>query len=78
MGNNVVQFPDKNAPDSDHVFVDDQGETWYRFTCSYVDYRRARMVFDIWALSQADAENRMEYLKSNAVVDGQVYQTVDA
>jgi len=65
-----------SIPEPEHaVIIDD--EPWYRFTCSYRHEGR-EFCFDIWAMSQVDAEERMTALRSTATVDGQVMATRDA
>lgn len=75
---NVINFPNRNKPDNEHVFVDEEGTTWFEYTCSYTDARGVEMGFELWAVSPDDAKSRIAALKANAKVDGQIYKTVDA
>lgn len=64
------------VPAADHAEI--MGDAiWYRYTCSY-RHQGGEFTFDIWALSLTDAEARMQSLRGNATVDGQVHSWVDA
>lgn len=67
MTDNIVKFPDKNAPDSDCIY-EDNGITWYKYGVSYTDGDK-EFGFSIWAQSFEDAERR---LKLPMKIDGQI------
>lgn len=81
MSDNIVIFPDLNAPDAEHIYVDDNGNKWQRFSISFrhesvVESKREQSFsFDIWALDHEDAERRLESIRQNAKVDGGVMHT---
>lgn len=58
MDDNIIKFPDPNAPDSDCIY-EDGGVTWYKYSVSYVDGDR-EFSFSIWATSFDDAERRLK------------------
>lgn len=55
---NIIEFPDKNAPASDCVYKDHNGDTWYKYSVSYDDGRE--YTFQLWAKSIEDAERRLK------------------
>lgn len=73
---------DKGAayqPSGEHIvseplkYIDPQGRTWHPFSVSYrhpID--EMEFTFKIWAIDYADAAERVEYLRQNAVLDGQI------
>ena len=63
----IINFSDKNAPDSNCVY-ENNGVTWYKYGASYVDGDR-EFVFSIWATSFEDAERR---LKLPMKINGQI------
>lgn len=67
IGNNIVNFPDRNAPDSD-CYYEDNGVSWHKYSASYVDGDKEFM-FSIWAQSLEDAERR---LKLPMKINGQI------
>lgn len=61
-------------PDPEHVYVDEHGVTWLRFTCRYSD-DHDEFVFEVWATDHADAARRVALIGANGRVDGQVFET---
>lgn len=64
----IIKFPDKNAPNNKHVFVDIEGNTWFEYSASYVD-KDKRYAFSLWAKSIDDAQR---ILKLPIIIDGQI------
>lgn len=71
MTNNITNFPDRNAPDSDYHY-EDNGGSWYKYSASYVDGDK-EFIFSIWAQSFEDAERR---LKLPMKINGQILAEV--
>ncbi len=67
MTDNIVKFPDKNAPDSDCIY-EDNGVIWRKYGVNYIDDGK-EFTFQIWATSFDDAERR---LKLPMKIDGQI------
>lgn len=61
-----------NAPDSNQTYVDGDGVTWLKFGVEYKDQRGRTMTFDIWATSSEDAGERLQLIKENGKVYGQI------
>lgn len=66
----------RNLPDAEFVFVDANGVTWYRFTAIYTDNKGSEMSFGFWALNHDDAKERLNAIKNNAFIFGQVYAEI--
>ncbi len=60
-----------------HLYVDEEGEVWKRFSASYTDSRGAEMSFELWATSMDDAEARLKALKETGRIDGQILEQID-
>lgn len=70
---NIEAFKHKaNAPDEEQTYVDEGGVKWFKYGVDYKDQRGARMSFYIWATSLEDANERLESIKANACVYGQI------
>ena len=61
----------------DISFRDDKGTLWYQYVCDYYDGDQT-FTFEIWAESYEDAERRMNLIKKNGVLVGQLVDTIDA
>jgi len=70
-GLNDITFIFGVVTNGEPLYVDDEGEKWFKYTCSY-KYQDKQIVFHIWAISFKDADNRLIAIGSNACVDGQV------
>lgn len=66
-----------NGPDADCQHRDDLGRTWKRFAVDWQCDGR-NYTTHLWAFDEKDAERRLQALRSNAVVVGQVYAEGDA
>lgn len=65
----------KNGPDPEHVRIgadgDGRPQKWFEFSVSFfID--GGEFPFEIWALDKADAERRVDAIRQNAVLVGQV------
>jgi len=69
---NIVKFPDKNAPDSECIY-EENGVIWKKYSASYEDDGK-EFGFQIWATSIEDAERR---LKLPIKIDGQIISEVE-
>lgn len=59
-------------------FIDDKGRTWNEFTVTYRhELDNQTFSFTIWAIDFADAVERLEMIKANGVVDGQLMGVVE-
>lgn len=59
-------------------YTDDKGITWLPFTIEYkhpIDDQK--FSFTIWAVDLADAIERLEYIRENAFVSGQLLEVID-
>jgi hypothetical protein len=57
------------------TFIDEKGRTWNEFTVSYRhELDDVTFSFTIWAIDIADAIERLEMIKANGVVDGQLIE----
>jgi hypothetical protein len=65
-----------NGPDADQLHRDDLGRTWKRFAVDWQCDGR-NYTTHLWAFDEKDAERRLQALRSNAVVVGQVYAERD-
>lgn len=72
----IIDINRASKPDAENVFIDGDGVSWFKFTCTYVDNRGAEMGFTIWALDHSDADIRINTIKQSAKVDGQLYATI--
>ncbi|MEG9884149.1 MAG: hypothetical protein V6Z86_05950 [Hyphomicrobiales bacterium] len=72
----AVSRPPK-TPDLEHIAQSPSGETYYRFSVTY-DHEGTECCVDVWAMSFADAQRRLESLKRTARLDGQIYRTIPA
>ena len=68
----------RNGPDADQVCVivkDGKPEKWFKFDISFgID--GTRFSFHIWALDWADAQRRVQAIKSTATLDGQIMSEI--
>lgn len=61
------------------TFTDPKGRTWNEFTISYFhELDNQSFSFTIWAIDLADAIERLEFIKANGKVDGQLIETIKA
>lgn len=60
------------GPDADQIIRDDAGVKWMRYAVDW-SYQDRTYTTHLWAISAVDAELRLQALRSNAVVVGQVY-----
>lgn len=59
------------------TFTDDKGHKWNEFTLSYThELDNQTFSFSIWAIDIADAIERLEMIKANARVDGQLVEEI--
>lgn len=65
-----------NQPDDDQVFFDDDGQTWFHYTCSY-QVGDKEFCLDLWALSYDDALCHIDAIKKTIKFDGQLYAEID-
>lgn len=69
----------RNAPHSDHVYIDANGAQWFEYDIAYRDPQTGtRFRFTIWATDAIDAQRRIECVKTSAEVAGQIYATYPA
>lgn len=55
------------------TFIDHKGRTWQLYSVQYTHPIDEQIfTFEIWAIDQADAIERVEYIKQNAVLAGQI------
>jgi hypothetical protein len=55
------------------TYIDEKGRTWNEFTISYRhELDNMTFSFKIWAIDMADAIERLEMIKANGVVDGEI------
>lgn len=66
----INQYKRIKMTNPDYIYVDSEDVVWYKYTCSYDDMNGINMIFEIWAKSDEDANERLQYLKGNAKVDG--------
>jgi len=61
------------------TYIDPKGRTWNEFTISYTHVLDEQSFsFTIWAIDLADAIERLDFIKANGKVDGQLIETLDA
>jgi len=61
------------------TYIDHQGRTWNEFTISYTHVLDEQSFsLTIFAIDLADAIERLEFIKTNGKVDGQLIETLDA
>jgi hypothetical protein len=61
------------------TYIDEKGRTWNKFTISYKhEIDDMTFSFQIWAIDYADAVERLEMIKANGKVDGQLVGEVKA
>ena len=54
-------------------YIDEKGRTWHPFTVSYVHgIDNQSFSFTIWAIDHADAVERLQYIRQNGKIDGQI------
>jgi hypothetical protein len=59
------------------TYIDNRGRTWHPFTVSYThELDDQTFSFTIWAIDIADAIERLDMIKANGVVDGQLIEVV--
>ena len=59
------------------TYIDEKGRTWNKFTVSYThELDNQSFSFSIWAIDIADAIERLEMIKANGKVDGQLVGVV--
>jgi hypothetical protein len=55
------------------TYIDEKGHKWNEFTVSYHhELDNQNFSFTIWAIDIADAIERLEMIKANGKVDGQL------
>jgi hypothetical protein len=84
---NVIQFPTKEEvqdeeylPADEFVTTDSYGGKMYCFTCSAVlkdGLNERPFLFNFWAYDFADAERKMEAIRSTGRVDGQLIERIE-
>lgn len=58
---------------------DDAGRTWHLFSVTYHHpLDNQTFSFSIYAIDHADAEERLEFIKHNAFVDGKIIEVQNA
>lgn len=61
------------------TYIDPKGRTWNEFTITYHhELDKQSFSFTIWAIDQADAIERLEFIKANGKIDGQLIETIEA
>jgi hypothetical protein len=59
------------------TYIDEKGHKWNEFTISYRhEIDDMTFTFTIWAIDFADAIERLEMIKANGKVDGQLVGVV--
>ena len=54
-------------------YIDPKGRTWHPFTVSYThEIDNQSFSFTIWAIDHADAVERLQYIRQNGKIDGQI------
>jgi hypothetical protein len=78
----IIAFPAaaKRAPEphpdvKPHVHIDHKGTLWYRFMIEF-QIDDAEFSFDMWARDMDDANRRLQIIKNNAKLVGQVVSTI--
>lgn len=70
---NIVDIRDKlNPPDAACIWKDQNGENWFKYSVRYLIDDRV-FSFSIWAQSMKDAQERLDLLKTNAEIEGQIF-----
>lgn len=69
---NVVKFPRKPICDDLMVYTDEYGDKWFMYSIEYKDADNKTFTFSIWARSFEDAENRLQCVKNNGNVCGEI------
>lgn len=54
-------------------YIDPEGHTWHPFTVSYKhEIDNQSFSFTIWAIDRTDAVERLQYVRTNGKIDGQI------
>ena len=69
----IINFPDRNHPDNNHIFTDDEGATWFEYSASYMD-KEKKYSFSLWAKSIDDAQR---ILKLPIIIEGQIIRQIE-
>lgn len=78
---NIVKFPDQNAPEADMVFVDHEGVEWFKYSIDYIRKTptkdKSTWTIYFWALSFDDAEETAKQIRESVSEPQQVMAEVD-
>lgn len=78
MTDNIINLADeierRTGPAPEHVERDQFMRPMYRFSVSFDTSGGRVWSIDIWAYDLADAEARLEAIRSNGRVDGQIFE----
>lgn len=66
--NNVLNFISKKTKvfDEKYNFIDQSGDSWFIFACSYIDMEGNTNYFNMWAKSFEDAKARINCIGNGA------------
>lgn len=68
----------RHGPDAEHVYIDPAtGKKWFKFAVDYKDGGR-EFSFHIWAYDIEDAKRRLQLIRDNATICGQLFHTIEA
>lgn len=77
MTNNIIQFPDLNAPEV--FYQDEDGITWFKYTIAYIDdtivkrsEEHPEFRIELWATSFDDARRRLQLIKEGGEIHSQI------
>ncbi len=76
MTDNIVQFPDLNAPDAETVTRDEYGRLLYTYIASYRRADGRQYSFHFPAYDDADAAEAINGMNAGIELDGKLYATV--